>query len=77
MKKPSKTAWFKAVQSWDYRQVNEVLSAAPELLTVTNPRGLNALHMACAVRPGKPGLHEEYGINTVTRLLDAGIDIGA
>src|SRR5260370_30606020 len=27
------------------------------------------------LRPGKPGLHEENGIKTVTALLDAGIDI--
>ncbi len=75
MKKPSKTAWFNAAQSWDYRGVKEVLREAPELLAATNPKGLNALHMACAVRPGKPGLHEENGIKTVTALLDAGIDI--
>jgi ankyrin repeat protein len=75
MKKPSKTAWFQAVQSWDYRRVKEVLREAPELLAATNPKGWNALHMACAVRPGKPGLHEENGIKTVTALLDAGIDI--
>jgi len=75
MKKPSKTAWFKAVQTWDYRRLKEMLREAPELLTATNPKGLNALHMACAVRPGKPGLHEENGIKTVTALLDAGIDI--
>ncbi len=61
--------------SWDYRQVMELLSEAPELLTAANPKGLNALHMACAVRPGKPGLHEKYGIKTVTALLDAGINI--
>jgi ankyrin repeat protein len=75
MKKPSKTAWFNAVQTWDYRRLKEMLREAPELLTATNPKGLNALHMACAVRPGKPGLHEENGIKTVTALLDAGIDI--
>jgi hypothetical protein len=72
MKKPSKTAWFNAAKSWDYRRVKEVLREAPELLAATNPKGLNALHMACAVRPGKPGLHEENGIKTVTALLDAG-----
>ncbi len=75
MKKPSKTAWFNAAQTWDYLRVNELLREAPELLTATNPKGLNALHMACAVRPGKPRLHEENGIKTVTALLDAGIDI--
>jgi uncharacterized protein len=75
MKKPSKTAWFNAAQSWDYRQLKEMLREAPALLAASNPKGLNALHMACAVRPGKPGLHEENGIKTVTALLDAGIDI--
>jgi ankyrin repeat protein len=75
MPKPSKTAWFNAVRSWDCRRVKEVLREAPELLAATNPKGLNALHLACAVRPGKPGLYEENGIRTVTALLDAGIDI--
>ena len=75
MMKPSKTAWFNAAQGWDYRQVKELLREGPQLLAATNPKGLNALHMACAVRPGKPGLHEENGIKTVTALLDAGIDI--
>ncbi len=75
MKRPSKTAWFHAAQSWDYGRVKEVLREAPELAAATNPRGLNALHLACAVQPGKPGLHEASGIQTVTALLDAGIDI--
>jgi hypothetical protein len=75
MKKSSKTAWFKAAQSWDYRRLKEMLREAPELLAASNPKGLNALHMACAAQPGKPVLHEENGIKTVTALLDAGIDI--
>jgi len=75
MKKPSKAAWFNAAQSWDYGRVKELLREAPELAAATNPKGWNALHMACAVRPGKPGLHEDNGIKTVTSLLDAGIDI--
>jgi len=74
-KKSSKTAWFSTVKSWNYRQVKEFLREAPELLTATDKRGLNALHMACAVRPGKAELHEENGIKTVTTLLNAGIDI--
>lgn len=75
MRKPSKTVWFKAAQSWDYRRVKELLGQTPELLAATNAKGLNALHTACAVRPGKPGLHEENGIKTASVLLDAGIDI--
>jgi len=75
MKKRSKTAWFNAVRSWDCDQVQEALREAPEMLSAANPKGLNALHMACSVRPGKPGLREENGIRTVSALLDAGIDI--
>jgi len=75
VKKPSKTTWFNAVRSWDYRGVEELLRVDPDLLAATNAKGWNALHLACAVRPGKPGLHEENGIKTVTALLDAGIDI--
>jgi uncharacterized protein len=75
MKKPSKAAWYEAAQSWDFRRVKELLRQAPDLLSVTNPKGLNALHMACAVRPGKPGLQEDNGIKTVTALLKAGLDI--
>jgi len=75
MKKLSKTLWFKAAQTWASRPLKEVLREAPELLAVTNPKGLNALHLACAVRPMKPGLHEENGIVTVTVLLESGIDI--
>jgi ankyrin repeat protein len=75
MPKPSKTAWFAAAKTWDYPRVKELLREAPELLAATDPKGLNALHMACAVRPGKPGLGEEHGIKTVTALLNAGIDI--
>ena len=75
MATPSKTAWFKAAKSWDAARVKSILKAAPELLQATDPRGLNALHMACAVSPAKKGLHEPNGIKTVTALLDAGIDL--
>jgi uncharacterized protein len=75
MAKPSKTAWFNAAKSWDYARIKELLKQAPELLEATDAKGLNALHMACAVKPGKKALHEPNGIMTVTALLDAGIDI--
>jgi hypothetical protein len=52
-----------------------MLKEAPELLEATDPKGLNALHMACAVKPGKNGVHEPNGLKTVTALLDGGIDI--
>lgn len=75
MPKPSKTAWFKAAKSWDFVAIRSLLKEAPALLEATDPKGLNALHMACAVKPGKTGVHEPNGIKTVTALLDAGLDI--
>lgn len=73
--KPSKTQWFSAAKSWDYARIKALLKEAPELRDATDAKGLNALHMACAVKPGKKGLHEPNGIKTVIVLLDAGIDI--
>jgi ankyrin repeat protein len=58
-----------------FRRIKEFLQQAPDFLSATNPKGLNALHVACAVWPGKPRLQEENGIKTVTALLRAGIDI--
>lgn len=75
MAKPSKTAWFNAAKSWDFVAIKSLLKAEPALLQSTDPKGLNALHMACAVKPGRKGLHEPNGLKTVTALLDAGIDI--
>jgi hypothetical protein len=75
MAKLSTTAWFNAAKSWDFVGVKSILKEAPELLEATDPKGLNALHMACAVKPGKKGVHEPNGLKTVKALLDAGIDI--
>ena len=75
MTNSSKTAWFGAAKSWDAASVKAILKEAPELLKATDPKGLNALHMACAIKPGKKGLSEPNGIKTVTALLNAGIDI--
>jgi ankyrin repeat protein len=72
---PSKTTFFTAAKAWDATQVKAILKEAPKLRDETDPKGLNALHIACAVRPGKKGLGEPSGIKTVTALLDAGIDI--
>src|SRR5262245_48403023 len=75
MPKPPKTQWFNAAKSWDFARIKQLLKEAPELRDATDVKGLNALHMACAVKPGKKGLGEPNGIKTVTVLLDAGIDI--
>src|SRR5262245_4265360 len=75
MVKPSKTAWFNAAKSWDVVTLKALLKVAPSLLEATDAKGLNALHMACAVKPGKVGAHEANGLKTVAALLDAGIDV--
>ncbi len=75
MAKQSKAQWFNAAKSWDYATIKALLKEAPELLEAIDAKGLNALHMASAVKPGKKNLHEPNGIKTVTTLLDAGIDI--
>lgn len=74
--KPSKTALFDAAKRWDAAAVAALLTAAPELISATDPKGRTALHIACAVKPG-PGLGEPDGIKTVTALLKAGADLEA
>ena len=56
-------------------EIESMLKEAPELIELTDAKGLNALHMACAVKPGKTGVHEPNGLKTVTALLDGGIAI--
>lgn len=75
MVKPSKTAWFNAAKLWDVVTLKALLKEAPSLLEATDVKGLNALHMACTVKPGKGGTHEANGLKTVAALLEAGIDI--
>jgi uncharacterized protein len=72
MKKPSKTALFAAAKCWDAARVAAILRAAPELIKASDPKGRMAMHIACAVKPGAPGLCERAGIATVTALLAAG-----
>jgi uncharacterized protein len=74
--KPSKTALFDAAKRWDAAAVAALLKAAPDLITATDPKGRQALHIACAVKPG-PGLGEPDGIKTVTALLKTGADLEA
>ena len=74
--KPTKTALFDAAKRWDAAAVTMLLKAAPALITATDPKGRQALHLACAVPPA-PRLGEPNGIKTVTALLDAGADLEA
>jgi ankyrin repeat protein len=75
VRKTSKTSLFAAARIWDEPAVTVILTAAPGLVTATDPRGRTALHLACAVKPGSSKqLVEPNGINTVTTLLKAGAD---
>jgi ankyrin repeat protein len=73
--KPSKTALFDAARRWDAPAVKALLKAAPALITATDPKSRQAIHIACATKPG--GLDEPNGIATVTALLRAGASIEA
>jgi hypothetical protein len=74
--KSSKTALFEAARRWDAATVTALLKAAPVLVTATDPKGRQALHIACAV-PRGPKLGEPNGIATVTGLLKAGAGLEA
>ena len=77
MRPPSKTALFEAATRWDAAAVKALLKEAPSLITATDPRGRMALHLACAVKPGRAKLDEPNGIRTVTALLEAGTPLEA
>jgi ankyrin repeat protein len=74
--KPSKTALFEAARRWDAAAVTALLKAAPALVHAADPKGGQALHIACAVPPS-PKLGEPNGIATVTALLKAGAGLEA
>jgi len=77
MRPPSKTALFEAATRWDAAAVKALLREAPSLVTATDPRGRMALHLACAVKPGRDKLGEPNGIRTVTVLLEASTPLEA
>ena len=75
--KPSKTALFEAAKRWDAAAVKGLLKAAAgDLIDATDPKGRQALHIACAAQPAR-GLGETNGIATVTALLNAGAGLEA
>jgi ankyrin repeat protein len=75
MRRPSKKTLFAAAKGWDAAAVNSIVSAAPTLIDVADPKGRTALHIACAVKPGGNELGEPNGIDTVTVLLESGADL--
>src|SRR5262249_62293288 len=68
----SKTLLFAAAKNWDSATAAAILDAAPELISATDPQGRQALHMACAVKPGGANLGEPNGTKTAGTLLKAG-----
>jgi ankyrin repeat protein len=68
----SKTSLFEATKNWNHAAVARILSAALELVSATDPKGRQALHMACAVKPGGANLGEPNGLKTAGTLLKAG-----
>jgi ankyrin repeat protein len=77
MKKPSKSALFKAALAWDASELAAILKAAPELARATDPRGRTALHLACTVKPGKLALGEADGTKTAAAALEGGCELEA
>jgi hypothetical protein len=77
MARTSRTAFFGAAKKWDFVAVKALLEAEPDLIEATDAKGLNGLHVACAVKPGGAGLREPNGLKTVRVILDAGIEINA
>ena len=77
MRPPSKTALFAASAAWDAEAVAVLLTAAPELIQATDPKGRMALHIACAVKPEGKRVGELDGTKTVAALLKAGADLEA
>jgi uncharacterized protein len=77
MRPPSKTALFEAATRWDAAAVKALIKASPALVTATDPRGRMALHLACAVKPGRGKLGESNGIRTVIALLQRGAPLEA
>jgi uncharacterized protein len=68
----SKTALFKAAKEWQAEQIRAILAADSTLLLARDPKGRQATHIACSVKPGASGLGEANGIETVLALLEAG-----
>jgi hypothetical protein len=76
-KSPSKSALFAAAKAWDAAGVAAILEAAPRLVEAGDPKGRQALHLACAVPPGGGSLGESDGIRTVAALLEGGAELEA
>ena len=73
----SKTAIIASIQSLDLGATKSILEARPSLLTVTDRRGFNLLHLACSASPSKLRVPAGAQTRLITFLLDRGFDIDA
>lgn len=73
----SKSALFAAVQAWNAPAAAAILKLAPALIEAIDPKGRHALHIACAVKPGRAALREPSGLRTVETLLKHGASLEA
>ena len=71
----SKTRIIEAVKQLDLGAVRTLLGAKPALLTVTDQRGRNLLHLACSAPCADLGMGEAESAKMVNLLLDRGLDV--
>ena len=71
----SKSAIIDAVQRLDLETTSKLLVAKPALLSVTDQRGWNLLHLACAAPAKKLGAPPQRQVRLVEFLLDQGLEI--
>jgi len=71
----SKTRMIESVQNLDLESARKLLDAKPALLTVTDRRGRNLLHLACSASCSKLKMPESASARMVNLLLDRGLDV--
>jgi ankyrin repeat protein len=71
----SKTRILESVQRLDLGSTRKLLDANPALLTVTDRRGHNLLHLACSASCSKLKVPESASARIVNTLLDRGLDV--
>jgi len=71
----SKTRMIEAVKQLDVDAVSELLATDPRLLSVTDRRGFNLLHLACCVPCADLGIAETQSAKVVRLLLETAVQV--
>jgi ankyrin repeat protein len=71
----SKGRMIEAVKQLDLDAIRNLLAAKPDLLSVTDRRGFNLLHLACCVPCADLRIAESQSAKVVNLLLDRGLDV--